>query len=100
MDLAIGHSENGIFLRGTVAGGSCIPLIFLICRLTSLYSQAAISKFNFDDFRTDLELTVAGLKTCYNNIFNLRRFGIGAVTCNMCAGVIPFTDSQKSICFR
>ncbi|KAL5264684.1 hypothetical protein ACHWQZ_G005683 [Mnemiopsis leidyi] len=50
-------------------------------------------------YRTDLELTVDGLKTCYHNLFNLPRLGIGAVTCNMCAGVVPSTDSEKSICF-
>ncbi|XP_063692025.1 uncharacterized protein LOC134824190 isoform X2 [Bolinopsis microptera] len=50
--------------------------------------------------RADLELTEAGLKTCYHNILNLRRLGVAAVTCNICAGVVPSTDIQKSLCFR
>ncbi|XP_063675488.1 uncharacterized protein LOC134812179 [Bolinopsis microptera] len=50
--------------------------------------------------RTNLDLTEAGLKTCYHNILNLHQLGIRAVTCNMCGGVLPSTADQKSICFR
>ena len=58
------------------------------------------SNLNVFQLRTDLDLTEAGLKTCYHNIVNLQQLGIRAVTCNMCGGVAPSTPDQKSICFR
>ncbi|KAL5264686.1 hypothetical protein ACHWQZ_G005684 [Mnemiopsis leidyi] len=65
----------------------------------NLVIETMLSPGTIHFHRTDLELTVDGLKTCYHNLFNLPRLGIGAVTCNMCAGVVPSTDSEKSICF-